>query len=245
VIDHLLNLQLLAQEGPLLKSPENAAEVIEVAIDTVASSPSWANFGYLVAAVLFIHPRTAVRGNQLGALGMLLAVLVVMLSGQVVSWPVAFVGMLVGTAGGIWLANTVQMTQMPQFASVGGDVQRVWRHCFGACRGLGAYQSLGPRLRRFCGRHDGAHRLGHLYRFAHRGRQAAGVAPVQKTLELWRATMGQRWPAGALPATRVVHGRRQRRRILLFDRPRGARARRAAGTAHRRGRHARGDRATK
>ena len=39
------------------------------------------NFAYLVASVLFIlglkgltHPRTAVRGNLLGALGMLLAV---------------------------------------------------------------------------------------------------------------------------------------------------------------------------
>ena len=40
------------------------------------------NIVYLVAAVLFIldlkmlaHPRTAVRGNQLGALGMVLAII--------------------------------------------------------------------------------------------------------------------------------------------------------------------------
>jgi len=118
---------LLAQEGPLLKSPDNAAEVIEVATEAISSPSaiSWANLGYLVAAVLFIlgikgmtHPRTAVRGNQLGAFGMLIAVLVVMLSGQVVSWPVALIGMLVGTAGGIWLANTVQMTQMPQLVAL-------------------------------------------------------------------------------------------------------------------------------
>ena len=42
---------------------------------------------YVVAAVLFIlglknmsHPRTAVRGNRLGATGMLLAILVTMLN---------------------------------------------------------------------------------------------------------------------------------------------------------------------
>ena len=42
--------------------------------------PPLANLAYLVAAVLFIlafkglaHPRTAVRGNQLGAIGMLVA----------------------------------------------------------------------------------------------------------------------------------------------------------------------------
>ena len=42
----------------------------------------WIDVGYLIAAALFIfglkklgHPRTAPRGNQLGALGMLVAVL--------------------------------------------------------------------------------------------------------------------------------------------------------------------------
>ena len=46
-------------------------------------SQNIANIAYLVAAVLFIfdlkwmsHPRTAVRGNRTGALGMLLAIVV-------------------------------------------------------------------------------------------------------------------------------------------------------------------------
>ncbi len=45
------------------------------------------NVAYVVAAILFIldlkwmaHPRTAVRGNRTGALGMLLAVVVTLLS---------------------------------------------------------------------------------------------------------------------------------------------------------------------
>ena len=51
------------------------------------------NFAYLVASVLFIlglkgltHPRTAVRGNMLGALGMLLAIGVTLLDQQILSF---------------------------------------------------------------------------------------------------------------------------------------------------------------
>ncbi|MCH7752532.1 MAG: NAD(P)(+) transhydrogenase (Re/Si-specific) subunit beta [Planctomycetes bacterium] len=85
---------------------------------------TWANLGYLVAAVLFIlgikgmtHPRTAVRGNLLGALGMLTAVLVTLYVTKVplIIW---LAGILVGTAGGVWLARTIQMTQMPQLVAL-------------------------------------------------------------------------------------------------------------------------------
>ncbi|MCH8839622.1 MAG: NAD(P)(+) transhydrogenase (Re/Si-specific) subunit beta [Planctomycetes bacterium] len=83
-----------------------------------------ANLGYLLAAVLFIlgikgmtHPRTAVRGNLLGALGMLIAVLVT-LANTGVSPIIWLAGILVGTAGGMWLARTVQMTQMPQLVAL-------------------------------------------------------------------------------------------------------------------------------
>lgn len=82
------------------------------------------NFGYLVAAVLFVlgikgmtHPRTAVRGNLLGALGMLLAVVVTLLKTDVSIYTL-LAGMAVGTAGGVWLANKVQMTQMPQLVAL-------------------------------------------------------------------------------------------------------------------------------
>ncbi len=126
MIDNLFNMLLLAKQEPLVES-ETVAEVVDVATEAVSSfsADSWANLGYLAAAILFIlgikgmtHPRTAVRGNMLGAVGMLVAVLVVLLSGNVVSWPVAFVAMLAGSAGGVWLANTVQMTQMPQLVAL-------------------------------------------------------------------------------------------------------------------------------
>ncbi len=118
VIDQLLHNLMLAQELPV----EQAGDLVEALEGT--SSSAGANLGYLVAAVLFImgikgmtHPRTAVRGNMLGALGMFIAVLVTLVSRDV-SWSLIIVGIAVGTAGGTWLARTVEMTQMPQLVAL-------------------------------------------------------------------------------------------------------------------------------
>ena len=79
---------------------------------------------YLVAAVLFIlglkgltHPRTAVRGNLLGALGMLVAVIVTLL-GLDFDPTLVIVGLLVGTVIGAIMAVTIQMTAMPQLVAL-------------------------------------------------------------------------------------------------------------------------------
>ena len=108
MIDHLLDILLLAQETPLAEVPEQALEVVEAAASEVtkaAHASQRANLGYLVAAILFIlgikgmtHPRTAVRGNQLGALGMLIAVVVTLLSGGV-NWATVILGMAIGIIG--------------------------------------------------------------------------------------------------------------------------------------------------
>ena len=83
------------------------------------------NFVYLVASVLFIlglkgltHPRTAVRGNLLGALGMLIAVLVTLLDRQILSFEYILAGVLVGAAIGVLLALKIQMTAMPQMVAL-------------------------------------------------------------------------------------------------------------------------------
>ena len=83
------------------------------------------NFVYLVASVLFIlglkgltHPRTAVRGNLLGALGMLIAVLVTLLDRQILSFEYILAGVLVGAAIGTLLALKIQMTAMPQMVAL-------------------------------------------------------------------------------------------------------------------------------
>ena len=80
--------------------------------------------GYLVAATLFIfgikgmtHPRTAVRGNLLGATGMFIAVLVTLLQQGVPLLLVAS-GMLVGGLIGMFLARKVEMPQMPQLVAL-------------------------------------------------------------------------------------------------------------------------------
>ncbi len=80
---------------------------------------------YLVAAVLFIfglkgltHPRTAVRGNLLGAIGMLLAVVVTLLDQNIVGWTGIFVGIAVGAIIGVIAAVRVQMTAMPQLIAL-------------------------------------------------------------------------------------------------------------------------------
>ncbi len=83
------------------------------------------NLGYLVAAALFIfglkglgHPRTAVRGNLLGAIGMLLAVLLTLLDRHIISYEWILIGLAIGTAIGVILAVKVQMTQMPQLVAL-------------------------------------------------------------------------------------------------------------------------------
>ena len=58
-------------------------------------------------AVLFImgikgltHPRTAVRGNLLGGLGMLLAVVVTLVDKEMIGWGWIIVGLVIGTPPG-------------------------------------------------------------------------------------------------------------------------------------------------
>ncbi|MEK6589437.1 MAG: NAD(P)(+) transhydrogenase (Re/Si-specific) subunit beta [Nitrospinota bacterium] len=83
------------------------------------------NLTYLIASVLFIfglkgltHPRTSLRGNMLGALGMLLAVVVTLIDRHIVSYEIIFSGLFAGSVIGIVLALKVQMTAMPQMVAI-------------------------------------------------------------------------------------------------------------------------------
>ncbi len=83
------------------------------------------NLAYLVSAVLFIlglkglsHPRTAVRGNQLGALGMLIAIVATLLNQEIISFTLVLVGLVVGAFIGLVMALRVQMTAMPQMVAL-------------------------------------------------------------------------------------------------------------------------------
>ena len=83
------------------------------------------NLAYLAASALFVfclkglsHPRTAVRGNLLGALGMLLAVAVTLVDRHIVSFEVILAGLLAGSAIGAVFAVKVPMTAMPQMVAL-------------------------------------------------------------------------------------------------------------------------------
>ena len=84
---------------------------------------------YLFASALFIigfkymgHPRTAVRGNLVGAVGMAIAMLATF-ADPTMNWssPVVDVllilGLVIGSAIGVVLALRVPMTGMPQFVA--------------------------------------------------------------------------------------------------------------------------------
>lgn len=80
---------------------------------------------YLVASVLFIlglkgltHPRTAVRGNLLGAVGMLVAVVVTLVFGKILSPVGIYSALAVGALIGAVLAVKIQMTAMPQLVAL-------------------------------------------------------------------------------------------------------------------------------
>ncbi len=88
-------------------------------------SPTLVNLAYLVSASLFIiglkgltHPKTAVRGNMLGALGMLIAIVVTLLDKNIVSYWLIIAGLVIGGGIGAYLSVKVQMTDMPQLVAV-------------------------------------------------------------------------------------------------------------------------------
>jgi NAD(P) transhydrogenase subunit beta len=88
-------------------------------------STALVNIIYLIASALFIyglkgltHPRTAVRGNLLGALGMFLAVVVTLFDKGIVSYEIIVAGFIVGALIGAILAIKIQMTAMPQMVGL-------------------------------------------------------------------------------------------------------------------------------
>ena len=83
------------------------------------------NLAYVVAGILFIlglkgltHPRTAVRGNLLGAIAMLIAVVATLCSHEVLGYKTIVLGIAIGAVVGAVMAIKVQMTAMPQLVAL-------------------------------------------------------------------------------------------------------------------------------
>jgi NAD(P) transhydrogenase subunit beta len=86
---------------------------------------------YIVAFALFIYglmgltgPRTAVRGNRIAAVGMVIAVAATLLHKGEGNWVLIVIGIAIGAIVGVPAARRVKMTAMPQmvalFNGVGG-----------------------------------------------------------------------------------------------------------------------------
>jgi NAD(P) transhydrogenase subunit beta len=100
-------------------------------MNDVLQDPDFIAAAYIVAFILFVvglrrltHPRTAVQGNKLAAVGMAVAVAATLLKEEIGDWELIAAGVVVGTAVGVPAARNVKMTAMPQmvalFNGVGG-----------------------------------------------------------------------------------------------------------------------------
>ncbi|GMV40187.1 MAG: NAD(P) transhydrogenase subunit beta [Myxococcales bacterium] len=112
-------------------SPDFTQQVPDVAAaaQTVSSTgdlkTALINIAYLVAAVLFIlglkglaHPRTAVRANLKGALGMLIAVVATLVDAKIIGFTYIVAGVVLGGSVGWILAVRVPMTSMPEMVAL-------------------------------------------------------------------------------------------------------------------------------
>jgi NAD(P) transhydrogenase subunit beta len=94
---------------------------------------AWLNLAYLIASMLFIwafkllaHPRTAVRGNLVGSVGMAIAIVAALYEYPVVTaratshWGTIWImiALLIGSLLGTWGALKVPMTAMPQMVAL-------------------------------------------------------------------------------------------------------------------------------
>ena len=85
----------------------------------------YADWAYLVGAVLFIltlrglsGPRTAIRGNRFGMIGMALAILTTFFVAPNPALMLILGAMVIGAAIGLYRARTVPMTQMPELVAL-------------------------------------------------------------------------------------------------------------------------------
>jgi NAD(P) transhydrogenase subunit beta len=86
---------------------------------------------YLLASILFVfglkglsHPKTARRGMNMAALGMLVAIIGTLLHHEIISYELIIIGMIIGSLIGAAISIWMPMTAMPQRTALS--------HAFGA-----------------------------------------------------------------------------------------------------------------
>ncbi|HDL01596.1 MAG TPA: NAD(P)(+) transhydrogenase (Re/Si-specific) subunit beta [candidate division Zixibacteria bacterium] len=82
-------------------------------------------FVYLISSVLFIYgikklssPKTARQGNQLAAMGMLLAIVMTLFDKNILTYEYIVIGIIIGSVIGVWMALKIPMTGMPQMVGL-------------------------------------------------------------------------------------------------------------------------------
>ena len=121
VTDRMLQMFTRKKKKPAAPSAEGGGQV----------TPTWVQLIYLACAVCFIlalkglsGPKTARTGNLIGAVAAVVACVVPFFYLDLEHVPLILGAIVVGTAGGVFGAQRVQMTQMPQmvalFNGVGG-----------------------------------------------------------------------------------------------------------------------------
>jgi NAD(P) transhydrogenase subunit beta len=85
----------------------------------------WIDLAYLLAAILFIlglkgltRPRTAVRGNLMSGVAMLVAIVATLFHHEVLSFGWIIAGIVVGSAMGVVLALRIRMEAMPEMVAL-------------------------------------------------------------------------------------------------------------------------------
>src|SRR5215475_7494641 len=88
-------------------------------------------FSYLFASIFFVfglkglsHPKTARRGMNMAALGMLVAIVGTLLHHKIISYQLIIIGMIIGSAISAAMSIWMPMTAMPQRTALS--------HAFGA-----------------------------------------------------------------------------------------------------------------
>ena len=86
---------------------------------------NWENIFYVLSSVLFIfgikrlsHPKTARSGNLVASMGMLIAVVTTLTTGNILSYQLIGIGIIIGAIIGAFFAIRVEMTQMPQMVAI-------------------------------------------------------------------------------------------------------------------------------
>ena len=173
VTDRMLHM---FQAARLMYTRPRASSRTRTSSGRSTSSPSRC---FILDLRLMNHPRTARRGNIIGAVGMAIAVVATLLIESVGDYGLIALGVAIGTAVGVPAARSVKMTAMPQmvalFNGVGGGAVALiswveYREALAAGRQPGARGADPDPVR-------GDHRLGLVLGLEHRLRQAPGDPP--------------------------------------------------------------------